>query len=169
MNCWVEPFAIDALAGVMAIDFNVAAVTVRAVDPLMPPEVALMVALPAATPVATPPAAMLATPVLVELHVADALRFCVLPLLYVPVAVNCCVRPFASEALAGVTAMETNIGAVSVLPVPDMLMPSPAPEPAATLLIAIAALLTPAASEILTRATVPFEIALEFMPQTKHE
>ena len=69
----IEPFA-----GVTAIDTSVAAVTVRPVDPLIEPEVAVMVALPEAAPVARPPAVTLATPALLELHVADAVRFCVL-------------------------------------------------------------------------------------------
>ena len=78
MNCCVAPLAIDGLAGDTATDTRVAAVTVRPVDPLIPPEVAWIVVLPAVAPVARPPAAMVATPVLVELQVADAVRFCVL-------------------------------------------------------------------------------------------
>jgi hypothetical protein len=70
--------AIGPLAGVTAIDFNTAAVTVRPVDPPIAPEVAVMVALPAAAPVARPPAVTLATPALLELQVTDAVRFCVL-------------------------------------------------------------------------------------------
>ena len=42
-------------------------------------------------------------------------RFCVVPLLYVPVAVNCWVVPATMEELAGVTAIETSGG---VIPVP---------------------------------------------------
>jgi hypothetical protein len=78
VNCCVAPLAIEALAGVTAMDVNVAAVTVRPVDPLIAPEVAVIVALPVATPVARPAAVMVATPVLLELHVTDAVRFCVL-------------------------------------------------------------------------------------------
>jgi hypothetical protein len=70
--------AIEPLAGVTAIDFNAAAVTVRLVDPLIEPEVAVMVALPTPAPVAKPPAVTLATPALLEVHVTDAVRFCVL-------------------------------------------------------------------------------------------
>ena len=54
MNCWVVPFAIDGLVGVTAIDTRVAAVTVRVVVPLLPPEVAVIVALPWPTPDARP-------------------------------------------------------------------------------------------------------------------
>src|SRR5208282_6636110 len=57
-----------------------------------------------------------------ELHIAVLVRFCVLPSLYVPVAVNCCVVPAAIEGFAGVTAIETSVGAVTVSVV-EPLMP----------------------------------------------
>ena len=50
----------------------------------------------------------------VELHVAVDERFCVLPSVKVPVAVNCCVFPMKREPVAGVTAMDTKAGAVTV-------------------------------------------------------
>ena len=57
---------------------------------------------------------IVATPRVEELHVAVLVRFCVLPSVYVPVAVNCCVLPTAIEGFVGVTAMETSTGAVMV-------------------------------------------------------
>jgi hypothetical protein len=69
---------IDALTGVTATDTNTGAVTVTLVDPLIEPNVAWIVVLPAATPVARPAAVMLATPVLLELHVTELVRFNVL-------------------------------------------------------------------------------------------
>ena len=78
MNCCVVPLAIDGLAGVTAIDSNVGAVTVSPVEPLIDPEVALIVVLPAATPVARPALVIVATAVFVELHVTELVRFCVL-------------------------------------------------------------------------------------------
>jgi len=74
----VAPFAPRLLGLHVSVDTDTDAVTVRPVDPLIPPEVAWIVALPVATPVARPAAVMLATPVLLELHVTDAVRFCVL-------------------------------------------------------------------------------------------
>ena len=69
------------LVGVIAMETNVAGVTVSVVDPEMLPTVAVIVVVPAATAVASPldPAALLivATPVLEELQVAEAVRFCV--------------------------------------------------------------------------------------------
>ena len=53
------------------------AVTVSPVDPLTAPEVAVMVALPVAAPVARPAAVIVAF-ALLELHVTEPVRFCVL-------------------------------------------------------------------------------------------
>ena len=77
------------LAGVTAIDFRAAAVTVRTVDPAMLPSVALMLDVPAATPVARPPAVIVATAVVADAHVTWLVRFCVELSEKVPVAVNC--------------------------------------------------------------------------------
>jgi len=83
--------------------------------------------------------------------------------------VNCCVKPLATDALAGVTAIDFNTGGVTAPPVPDTLIPSPVLEPAAVLLNAIDVLLTPAANETFKTATAPFEIVPAFMPETKQE
>src|SRR5271157_4853384 len=78
----------EGFAGVTAIDTKVAAVTVRLAEPLIEPDVALMVLLPAASAVARPP-----------------------PL---TVAVNCCCWPAARDGFAGVTAIDTRVAAVTV-------------------------------------------------------
>jgi hypothetical protein len=71
----------EELTGVIAMDTSVAGVTVNVVDPDTLPDVAVIVAEPAATEAANPlePAALLivAAPVLDELQVAVAVRFCV--------------------------------------------------------------------------------------------
>ncbi len=87
MNCCVAPTPIMAVAGDIAIDFNVG-VTVKLALPATDPELAVMVEVPAATAVASPPVTV-ATLVDEELHVAVEVRSCVLLSLYVPVAVNC--------------------------------------------------------------------------------
>jgi hypothetical protein len=61
---------------------------------------------------------MAATLVAEELQLTEVVKFCVLPSLNVPVAVNCCLLPHKIEGAAGVTARETKIGAD---PVPDRL------------------------------------------------
>ena len=69
---------------------------VTVVELLTNPRLALMVALPAATPVATPALLMVATAVLEELQVTELVRFWVVPLLLVPVAVSWSEAPTAT-------------------------------------------------------------------------
>jgi hypothetical protein len=64
--------------------------------------------------VASPPPLTVAIVAADEVQVAVLVRFCVVPLLYVPVAVNCCVYPAATDAVPGVTAIEANTGVVTV-------------------------------------------------------
>ena len=67
VNCCVAPRRCDGFAGVTAIDCRVAAVTVSTVEPVTPPNVALIVEVPVATAVARPAAVMVA-----DAGVADA-------------------------------------------------------------------------------------------------
>ena len=128
MNCSVLPFAIEGFAGVTEIDTSVGAVTVtvRVVDPLTAPEAACILLVPAPTPVANPPAAIVATPVVCEVHIAVLVRFCVELSEKVPVAVNCWVALFAIEGFAGVTAIDTSVGAVTVNVVDPVIAPETA-------------------------------------------
>ncbi len=77
------------------------------------PDVAVIVAVPFAMLVASPALLTVATEVAEEVHVAFV-RFWVVPLLYVPVAVNCSVLPAATEAVEGLTEIEVNTAAVTV-------------------------------------------------------
>jgi hypothetical protein len=81
MNCWLVPFAIDALPGLIAIDVKTGAVTVIATELLIAPVEAVMVVAPWAMPVANPPLLTVATEIADEVHWTVPLRFCVLPLL----------------------------------------------------------------------------------------
>lgn len=115
VNCCPLPAATEAVAGVTESEVKTAAVTVNVAEPLIAPRVAVIVVVPGATPMANPvPLLTVATVVVEELHLAVLTRFCVVPLLYVPVAVNCWVMPAATEGLAGVIAIETSGGAVPV-------------------------------------------------------
>ena len=67
---------------------------------------------PVATVLAEPALLMVATAVFEELQVTELVRFWVLLSLYVPVAVNCCGKPLATEGFAGVTAIEVKVAAV---------------------------------------------------------
>ena len=150
-NCWVVPLAIDGFAGVMAIDVNAGAPTVRVVLPVIPAVVALIVEVPCATAVASPPAVTDATPVLDETHVAEKVRFCVLPSEYVPVAVNCCVAPLAIDGFAGATAIDTRVA----VPTASVVLPV---TPVKTALISAVPRPTPVANPaLLTVATPVFE------------
>ena len=59
---------------------------------------------------------IVATAGVADAHVTWLVRFCVLLSLYVPVAVNCCVVPFAIDGFAGVTAIDCSVAAVTVNP-----------------------------------------------------
>jgi hypothetical protein len=139
VNCCVAPLVIEGFAGVTAIDCNVAAVTVRTVEPLIAPDVALIVEVPTPAPLATPAALIVAVVVVPELHVTLDVRFWVVPSLKVPVAVNCCVAPLVIEGFAGVTAIDCNVAAVTVSEVEPLIAPDvalivefPTPAPVAT-------------------------------------
>lgn len=95
-------------------DTNEAAATARVVLPLMEPDVAVIVVLPIVLAVASPPAPIEATELVVELQVAVVVKSCVEPSVKVPVAVNCRRTPTGIVAFAGVNAIETKFGAVTV-------------------------------------------------------
>jgi hypothetical protein len=112
---------------VIAIETSAAAVTVSFVDPLTVPEVAVMLAEPTPTLCASPAVLgvllIVAVETVSEDHVAVLVRFCVLPSVNVPVAVNCCIVPNAIDGVAGVTAIETNVAAVTVTVVDPLMEP----------------------------------------------
>jgi len=153
VNCSVAPFAIEGFAGVTAIDTSAGAVTVSVVEPLTAPEAALIVLVPAATPVANPPALIVATLVVCDVHVTVLVKFCVELSENVPVAVNCSVALFAIEGFAGVTAIDTSVGAVTV----SSVVPSTAPEAASILLMPVA---TPVANPPAVIVTTPVDCEL---------
>jgi hypothetical protein len=66
--------------GVTAMETRAGAVTVRRVDPLIAPEVAVIVVVPAATLVVNPAELMVATLVPVEVQVTELVRLAVVPL-----------------------------------------------------------------------------------------
>jgi hypothetical protein len=156
VNCCVSPFAIDGFAGVTATDTSVAAVTVSVVLLLTAPSVAEIVVVPIAADVASPfaPAALLIEAVVgvPDAHVTVVVLSWVDESVYVPVAVNCCLRPFAIEGFEGATASDTSVAAVTVrvvLPettpivaeidvVPMAALVARPREPAALLMVAVA-------------------------------
>ena len=109
VNCCVAPALIDAVAGVTAIDCNVFVTVNTAAGEVTEPRLAVMLLEPAATPVASPAALIVATEVVPDVQVTELVMLALLPSLYVPVAVNCCVAPALIEAAAGVTAIDCNV------------------------------------------------------------
>lgn len=69
----------DGLAGVTAIDTIVAGVTVRLLEPLIAPDVALMLVFPTATAVTSPVVDTVAVADEEELQLAVFVRSCILP------------------------------------------------------------------------------------------
>src|ERR1019366_7321438 len=102
----------------ITIEFSVAATTDSGVFPLTVPsdDVAVIViaVLLIVRAVTNPPTEIVATAVFDDVHAAVAVRSCVDLSLYVPVAVNCVRVPRGTEAFAGVTAIDSSTGAVTV-------------------------------------------------------
>lgn len=89
VNCWVWLEVIEALLGVTAIERRFATVMVTLVEPLMVPEVAVMLTVPGAKPVTWPLFETFATATSSDDQLTELVMFLVLPSLYVPVAVIC--------------------------------------------------------------------------------
>lgn len=127
VNCSLVPSAIDGVAGVTANDTSAAVLTVSVVDPLTEPEVAVIVAVPSPTLLPKPcvGAALLivATVAVSEPHCTVLVMFCVLPSVYVPVAVNCSLVPSGMVGIAGVTAIETSTAGLMVSVVEPLIVP----------------------------------------------
>ena len=96
VNITVCPRDIEAVLAAI-VTWGGGGVTAKVVVPLTAPEVAVMVVLPAPAPVASPPLLIVATFVAEEFHVAEFVRFCVLPSLNVPVAASCTLAPTTSD------------------------------------------------------------------------
>ena len=83
MNCWVVPNASIGVCGLTATETSAADVTVNVVDPVMVPEVAVIVAVPSptlvASPVLVPVVLIVAVAGVSEFHCAVLVMSCVLP------------------------------------------------------------------------------------------
>src|SRR5664279_1417360 len=86
---------------------NALVITSREVEPEMLPEVAEIVVVPTATAVTSPVGVMVATPVLVDAHVTEAVTSVTEPSEKTPKALNCRDVPGAILELAVVTVIET--------------------------------------------------------------
>lgn len=105
------------------IDCKAGGFTVSRVEPPMLPNVAVMVVWPAVTELAKPAVSIVATPLADEDQVTLEVRFCVLPSLKVPVAVNCWLAMWVMVGLAGVTAIDCNTGGFTVSRLEPLTLP----------------------------------------------
>lgn len=107
----VVPTSMEGLCGAMTRDTSVSEFTVRTVDPVMFPDVAVIVVVPGVNAVASPlePAVLLmdATAVCDELQVTAAVRSPKELFEYFPMAVNCRIVDKELAGLDGATVMET--------------------------------------------------------------
>jgi len=128
-------------------------VTVAVVLPFTLLSVAEIVVVPPPCPVARPADEIVATELFDDPQVTLDVTFAVVPLLYVAVAVNCCVEPLAKLGVAGETEIEVTVKVAAVtLSVAVAVNPS-----AAALMVDVPAA-TPVASPVeLTVAAVVFD------------
>ncbi len=159
-NCWVPPIAMSAPVGVTAMDTSVAGLTVSvAAFEVMPADMAVIADVPMPAPKALPcePAAllMLATEVLPEIHSALPVKSWVVLFVYVPIAVNCCVNPFAILGVSGVTAIDTSAAVLTVKVVDPDIAPKVAVISDEPVLTVVARPLPPAALLIVATLGVP--------------
>src|SRR5579872_3423961 len=99
----------------MLIDCNVAAVTVSAIAlDVIPFWVALMLLVPVPAPVTLPLEFTVATEVFEEFYSVVLVRFCLLPSLHGPVAVNGSVVPLAIDVVFAVMLTDCSVAAVTV-------------------------------------------------------
>ena len=81
------------MAGVIEIEVNTAAVTVKVAEPLIAPEVAVMVVLPGAKLVASPPVLTVAIEIAEEVQVEVEVSVCAVSYTHLAEAVRSCVLP----------------------------------------------------------------------------
>lgn len=110
VNCvWVLGLRLE-VAGVIRIEVSPATLIVAVVVPLIFAELAEIVAVPTDTPVSSPVVLMVA---IVESEVLQSkflAKVCVLPSLYVPVAIICRVVPACTVGVAGFTVIVVKVG-----------------------------------------------------------
>jgi hypothetical protein len=113
----VEPSVALVGEAVTLMDASEDELTVSVVLPVAEEvvEVAVIVLVPCATAVASPVPVIVATDVVPDDHVTDTF-VAVLPSLFTPLAVNCCVWPTVSVGLAGLTVIELSVGLTKNLP-----------------------------------------------------
>jgi hypothetical protein len=130
LNCFFSPSAIVALPGITLIELRRELPTASVVVLEIAAELALIVELPGTRALASPgvpETLMVATAGLDEVQVTVAVISRVLPSENLPLAVNFCVRPAATEGLAGLICREDRTGCPVPPPAPPIAPPLPQP------------------------------------------
>ena len=119
VNCRGNPIPANAGLGAIDIDSKTAGVTVSVVLPDTDPDAAVTIVDPTVSEAASPEVAFsVATVGVPEVQLALLVRSAVLVSLNVPVALNCCVRPFGTLGASGVTAIDSRARGGGVPPPP---------------------------------------------------
>jgi len=113
VNCLFASLGMVELVGAIANETKVALVTVTEAVPEIDQEVAVTVDVPATIAVPNPVELTVRTFCALDDHCTDGSTW-VLPSSNVPVAVNCCSVPIASEAVDGETLIEVRCAATTV-------------------------------------------------------
>lgn len=157
-NCSVVPSGIVEADGVTAKETIAGAPTVNGVEAVAVPCVAVMVAVPVPALVANPLALTTTTVADEELHSAVPVKSCVLPSLYVPVALNCCPVPNGIVALCGLTAIDISAAGFTV----TLAVPLIAPIAIAIVLVPVPTVLaSPCVPGVLLIVTAPAFVELQ--------
>jgi len=115
VNCTVVVRAMEALVDETASAVIAGAFTVRVMLPFTPESVPVIFAVPCASVVTAPVAETVATLPSDEVQVTLAVRFWLVPSLYLPVAVSWSGWPSATEGVVRVIWIEVKVGCVTVL------------------------------------------------------
>lgn len=164
VNCCTVPRGISAANGVTLMEVRVALVTVRTAlwetDPELVVMLAVIVEVPVVNPMASPSAPctlMLTTDGFDEVQVTRPVAFSVVPLVSVPVAVNCTVVPGAIDVLVDETISLEIIGALTVR---VMLPLTPESVPVIFAVPCVRVVTPPAAETVATLASDEVQVTL---------
>lgn len=143
---------------------SVAGVTVKFADAVTALELAVTTAAPTPVLVASPETLIVKTVVSLEVQVAVLVISCVVPSVYVPTTVNCCLVPSATDALPGETTSDTSAAGLTT----RVLEPVTEPEVAEIMVCPVATLIAKPLDVgepliVATVGTLEFHVAVPVM------
>src|SRR6185437_3869438 len=114
VSCVLECVGTIGLSGEIRIDWSVAVVTFSMAEPLIAPEVAVIVTVPVLIPLTRPDVFTTARAPSEDVHTTCDVRSCVLLSEKTPVAVNCALPLTPTTVVAGVTTILVRTAGVIV-------------------------------------------------------